>query len=70
MIFVSIFENIYSGCVFFLYSDECYADAIPLWLDSFFKGIDRFVGYILWVYPLLIMFWPTQKRKKSQNSYK
>ena len=70
MLSCTVFDFIYSLCIFILYSPECTPQRIPYWLDSTFKFMDRFIAYYLWLYPLLWMFWPTKKNLEKEKKYR
>jgi len=47
-----------------MYSEGCWNQRISNVWDSFFKFLDRFIGYIAWLYPLIVIDWPTTKTKQ------
>lgn len=67
MLFVAIFETIYSACVTALYTDDCHQKHISNELDSIFSFTDRFVGYVFWFWPIIRIMWPTVALEDSQR---
>ena len=59
LLFSTLFDLIYSIAVFFLYADQCYPQRISQTWDSLWKFIDRFVTQVVWIYPVIWVFWPS-----------
>jgi len=70
MIFVCVFELVYSICVNILYDNACHPQRISNVLDSAFSFIDRSVGYTYWFWPIIYMFWPSTIRQEEKKKYK
>ena len=60
---MSLYSLINSICIYLFYTDLCLPHKITVELDSFFRMIDGWVTYELWLIPVFCYFWPTLGNK-------